>query len=70
MEAAGLDATLVAHYDKSVYSLEPDEFVYEFLVERCGAREVVVGEDFRFGAATPARSTPCAPSDANTASTS
>ena len=49
MAAAGLDATLVAHYDKSVYSLEPDEFVYEFLVERCGAREVVVGEDFRFG---------------------
>ena len=30
MAAAGLDATLVAHYDKSVYSLEPDEFVYEF----------------------------------------
>lgn len=49
MAAAGLDATLVAHYDKSVYSLEPDEFVYEFLVERCGAREVVVGEDFHFG---------------------
>ena len=49
MEAAGLDSTLVAHYDKSVYSLEPDEFVDEFLVERCGAREVVVGEDFRFG---------------------
>ena len=49
MEAAGLDASLFAHYDKSVYSLEPDEFVDEFLVERCGAREVVVGEDFRFG---------------------
>ena len=49
MAAAGLDATLVAHYDASVYSLEADEFVYEYLVERCGAREVVVGEDFRFG---------------------
>ena len=45
----GLDATLVARYDASVYSLEPEEFVYEYLVERCGAREVVVGEDFRFG---------------------
>ncbi len=49
MAAAGLDATLVARYDASVYSLEPEEFVYEYLVERCGAREVVVGEDFRFG---------------------
>ena len=49
MAAAGLDATLVAHYDASVYSLEAEEFVYEYLVERCGAREVVVGEDFRFG---------------------
>ena len=49
MAAAGLDATLVAHYDASVFSLEADEFAYEYLVERCGAREVVVGEDFRFG---------------------
>ena len=49
MAAAGLDATLVAHYDASDYSLEADEFVYVYLVERCGAREVVVGEDFRFG---------------------
>ena len=42
MAAAGLDATLVARYDASVYSLEADEFVYEYLVERCGAREVVL----------------------------
>lgn len=49
MAASGLDATLVAHYDASVYSLEPEEFVVEFLVERLGAQEVVVGEDFRFG---------------------
>ncbi|WP_048770475.1 bifunctional riboflavin kinase/FAD synthetase [Cellulomonas flavigena] len=51
MAAAGLDATLVAHYDASVYSLDADEFVDEYLVGRCGAREVVVGEDFRFGRA-------------------
>ncbi|WP_115727061.1 bifunctional riboflavin kinase/FAD synthetase [Actinomyces culturomici] len=49
MAASGLDATLVVHYDASVYRLEPEEFVVEFLVDRLGAIEVVVGEDFRFG---------------------
>ncbi|QPK81829.1 bifunctional riboflavin kinase/FAD synthetase [Schaalia sp. ZJ405] len=49
MAACGLDATLVAHYDASVYTLSPEEFVVEFLVERLGAVEVVVGEDFHFG---------------------
>ena len=50
MASCGLDATLVQHYDQSVYTLEPEEFVTEFLVDRLGAVEVVVGEDFRFGA--------------------
>ncbi|WP_022868082.1 bifunctional riboflavin kinase/FAD synthetase [Schaalia vaccimaxillae] len=49
MAASGLEATLVVHYDASVYSLEPEEFVVEYLVDRLGAVEVVVGEDFRFG---------------------
>ncbi|MDO4258681.1 MAG: bifunctional riboflavin kinase/FAD synthetase [Actinomycetaceae bacterium] len=49
MDAAGLDATLVITYDATVYTLDPEEFVVEFLVERLGVREVVVGEDFRFG---------------------
>lgn len=49
MAASGLDGTLVVHYDASVYSLEPEEFVEEFLVDRLGAIEVVVGQDFRFG---------------------
>ena len=49
MAATGLDATLVIHYDASVYTLDAEEFVVQFLVERLGAVEVVVGEDFRFG---------------------
>lgn len=49
MGATGLDATLVIHYDASVYMLDAEEFVVQFLVERLGAVEVVVGEDFRFG---------------------
>lgn len=50
MASCGLDATLVRHYDQSVYTLEPEDFVTEYLVDRLGAVEVVVGEDFRFGA--------------------
>lgn len=49
MAGAGLDATLVIHYDASVYTLEPEEFVDLYLTDRLGAVEVVVGEDFRFG---------------------
>lgn len=45
----GVDATMVANYDRSLYSLSPEDFVQEYLVDRLGAVEVVVGEDFRFG---------------------
>lgn len=50
MEATGLGATFVVHYDESVYSLSPHDFVQRYLVEALGVVEVVVGEDFRFGA--------------------
>lgn len=49
LAVTGLDATLVAKYDRSLYLLSPEEFVSEYLVDRLGAVEVVVGEDFRFG---------------------
>ena len=47
--ASGVDAAFVIHYDESVYSLTPEDFVRTYLVEKLGAVEVVVGEDFRFG---------------------
>lgn len=49
MAACGIESTFVIHYDESVYSLTPEEFVQKYLVGALGAREVVVGEDFRFG---------------------
>ncbi|QWW18987.1 bifunctional riboflavin kinase/FAD synthetase [Schaalia sp. 19OD2882] len=49
MAATGLDATLVIHYDQSVYTLSAEEFVRRYLVQALHAAEVVVGEDFRFG---------------------
>ncbi len=49
LATTGVDATLVIHYDASVYTLSPEDFVVEYLVDRLGMQEVVVGEDFRFG---------------------
>ena len=49
LSATGLDASLVIHYDQTVFTLDAEEFVATYLVDRLGAVEVVVGEDFRFG---------------------
>ena len=70
MEAAGLDSTLVAHYDKSVYSLEPDEFVDEFWSSAAVPARLSSVKTSASVAATSERSTRCAPSDAAMASMS
>ncbi len=49
MATTGLDAAFVANYGPELYMLNPEEFAVTYLVERLGAREVVVGEDFHFG---------------------
>lgn len=49
MAIAGLDAVLVAPYDPDLYLMSPEDFVEAYLVDRLGAVEVVIGEDFRFG---------------------
>lgn len=45
----GVDAVLVLEYGLDLYSLSAEEFAQCFLADLLGAREVVVGEDFRFG---------------------
>ncbi|HAN72636.1 MAG TPA: hypothetical protein DCQ36_13745 [Actinobacteria bacterium] len=47
--AAGADRVDVLSFDESVASMSPEDFIRAELVERRGARAVVVGEDFRFG---------------------
>ncbi len=47
---AGVDEAFVLPFDASVASLEPGDFLDGMLVERIGARAMVVGENFRFGA--------------------
>lgn len=48
---AGLDAALVLPFTAEVAALAPEEFVGRILVEKLGARAVVVGPNFRFGRA-------------------
>ncbi len=49
LEATGIDATLLLHFDRALADLEPAEFVDRVLVGALGARTVLVGSDFRFG---------------------
>jgi len=46
---AGIDEAYVLPFDASIASLSPAAFLDETLVERIGARAMVVGENFRFG---------------------
>ncbi|RYE74888.1 MAG: bifunctional riboflavin kinase/FAD synthetase, partial [Myxococcales bacterium] len=47
---AGADAVLVLPFDRELSSWTADEFIDRVLVDGLGARAVVVGENFRFGA--------------------
>ncbi|MGZ0711236.1 bifunctional riboflavin kinase/FAD synthetase (plasmid) [Coraliomargarita sp. W4R53] len=46
---AGVDATLMLHFDESLASVPAEEFVASILGEALGAVTVLVGSDFRFG---------------------
>ena len=47
---AGLQRLFMLRFNQAFSQLSPEAFVQQFLVDRAGARHVVVGEDFRFGA--------------------
>jgi riboflavin kinase/FMN adenylyltransferase len=49
IEAAGVDAMFVFHFDQEFAALAPERFVTDWLVGRLGAAGVVTGEDFTFG---------------------
>lgn len=50
IEAAGIDRLHVCRFDRRFASLSPTEFIERVLVETLGARWLLVGDDFRFGA--------------------
>ncbi|MDB5986654.1 MAG: bifunctional riboflavin kinase/FAD synthetase [Nevskia sp.] len=49
LQHAGIDCVLVLRFDRALSSLSGEAFIRQILVERLGARAVVVGDDFRFG---------------------
>jgi riboflavin kinase/FMN adenylyltransferase len=49
MEGLGVDMVLVIRFTKKFAHLKPEQFVKGYLVDRFGAQEVFVGDDFRFG---------------------
>ncbi|GAP67403.1 FMN adenylyltransferase [Mizugakiibacter sediminis] len=46
---AGIEATLLLRFDAALAAMPAETFVREVLAARLGAREIWVGEDFRFG---------------------
>jgi len=49
MEEEGIEEVLILPFDRQVALLSPEQFVRHLLVERLGARAVLVGDNFRFG---------------------
>lgn len=48
-ERLGVDVLIEYPFTKETAAMEPGDFIKEVLVDKLGARFVVVGEDFRFG---------------------
>ncbi len=50
LAACGIDQCVVLPFDERLSSLSPQAFIDQVLVQGLGARYVLVGDDFRFGA--------------------
>ncbi len=49
IEAAGIDTTIVIPFSRDFARISAQDFVKELLVDRLGARVIIVGHDYRFG---------------------
>jgi riboflavin kinase/FMN adenylyltransferase len=49
MAQAGVEQILILPFDRAIAQWSPEEFVRRLLVDRLGARAVLVGDNFRFG---------------------
>ena len=50
LAACGIDQTVVLPFDARLASQQPEDFIHDVLIAGLGARYVLVGDDFRFGA--------------------
>jgi len=49
VENTNIDRLLLLHFDHSLAVMSAEDFIRHVLVERIGARHMIVGDDFRFG---------------------
>jgi len=49
IDGLGVDELVVIHFDKGFSNIDPEEFCSGILIDRLGAKDVRVGENFRFG---------------------
>jgi riboflavin kinase/FMN adenylyltransferase len=49
LAALGVDRLVTLRFDECMRAMTPKDFVDELIVDRLGARHVVVGDDFRYG---------------------
>ena len=49
IESSGIDVLLCIHFDREFAHTKPDDFIKEVIVDRIGAREVIVGHNYAFG---------------------
>jgi len=50
LERCGIDHAVILRFDEQLASLSPADFIERVLMQGLGARYVLVGDDFRFGA--------------------
>lgn len=50
LQRCGIDQVVVVRFDETLAALSAQDFIRQVLVEGLGARYVLVGDDFRFGA--------------------
>ena len=50
LQAAGVDRVFIQHFNRRFAQLSAVDFVERILIEGCGTRWLLVGDDFRFGA--------------------
>jgi riboflavin kinase/FMN adenylyltransferase len=50
LERCGIDQAVVLPFNQALAALTPDAFIEQVLIDGLGARYVLVGDDFRFGA--------------------
>jgi len=49
MEFFGIDVFLSLHFDREFANMTPDDFIRNVIVDRIGAKEVIVGHNYSFG---------------------